>query len=147
MYRPSRENAADAKRTSDTMNEQNLIDGAHRSQSEVRENGRKGGQASGKARRAKRTMREWAKVIGEMAMPGVKAPDGTLLKGATLDGGVVLSLYQKAVKGDTKAAATLMKLRGELVDKVEHTGEVRSAIIVESKEQKDAIEGLGDLGV
>lgn len=129
------------------MNNENLTAPPIRSSEKAARLGRKGGIASGKARRAKRTMREWAKVIGEMAMPGVKAPDGTPVKGATLDGGVVLSLYQKAVKGDTKAAATLMKLRGELVEKVEHTGEVRSAIIVESKEQKDAIEALGELGV
>ena len=129
------------------MNNENLTAPPIRSSEEAARKGKKGGIASGKARRAKRTMREWAKVIGEMALPGAKAPDGTQLKGATLDGGVVLSLYQKAVKGDTKAAATLMKLRGELVEKVEHTGEVRSAIIVESKEQKDAIEALGELGV
>ena len=49
------------------MNEQNLIDGAHRSQSEVREIGRKGGIASGRARLAKRRGRELIQMM--LALP------------------------------------------------------------------------------
>ena len=41
-------------------NEQNLIQNSNRSPSELRENGRKGGIASGKARRLKAMMQEWA---------------------------------------------------------------------------------------
>lgn len=40
------------------MNEQNLIPGNRRSQSEARENGRKGGQASGRARREKKAVKQ-----------------------------------------------------------------------------------------
>lgn len=40
------------------MNEQNLIPGNMRSQNELREQGRKGGQASGKARREKKAVKQ-----------------------------------------------------------------------------------------
>ena len=47
------------------MNEKNLIPNNMRSPKEVRENGKKGGIASGKARREKRDMRERLKIMLE----------------------------------------------------------------------------------
>ena len=49
-------------------NEKNLIPQAQRSPKEARENGRKGGKASGEARRAKRTLRELVEIFGNLAV-------------------------------------------------------------------------------
>lgn len=46
-------------------NEKNLIPNSKRSPTEVRENGRKGGKASGKSRREKRTIQEIVKAMLE----------------------------------------------------------------------------------
>lgn len=51
------------------MNNENLIPNSQRSPSEVRENGRKGGIASGKARREKRTIQ---KILNELLDGDVK---------------------------------------------------------------------------
>lgn len=45
-------------------NEDNLIQNSNRSPSELRENGRKGGIASGKSRRLKAMMKQWAEEGG-----------------------------------------------------------------------------------
>lgn len=45
-------------------NEQNLIQNSNRSPSELRENGRKGGIASGEARRLKSKLKQWAEEGG-----------------------------------------------------------------------------------
>ena len=50
-------------------NEKNLRPGSMQSKSEVRENGRKGGIASGQARRRKKTLSELAKMIADNPAP------------------------------------------------------------------------------
>ena len=49
------------------MNEKNLIPNHERSPSELREMGRKGGIASGKARRKKRDLREMMQMIVDLS--------------------------------------------------------------------------------
>ena len=86
--------------------------------SEAREQGRKGGHASAIARRRKKSMREWAEVLGEVAMT-LRLPDGNEID-ADINAAVVLRQMEKAVnKKDTNAAAFLMRLRGEDVQKHE----------------------------
>ena len=88
------------------------------SPTEVREQGRKGGIACGEARRRKKSMREWAEVLGEVGMT-LKLPDGEVLD-ADINAAVVLKQMEKAVnKKDTNAAAFLMRLRGEDIQKHE----------------------------
>ena len=94
----------------------------YRSEDEAREAGRRGGIASGEARRRKKSMREWAEVLGECLMT-LKLPDGTKVD-ADINAAVVLKQMEKAInKSDTNAAAFLMRLRGEDVQKHEFVDE------------------------
>lgn len=89
---------------------------------EAREMGRKGGLASAEARRRKKSMREWAEALGECVMT-LKMPDGSKVE-ADINAAVVLKQMEKAInKGDTNAAAFLMRLRGEDVQKHEFVDE------------------------
>ena len=109
------------------------------SPSEAREQGRKGGIACGVARRRKKSMREWAEVLGEVAMT-LKLPDGEVIH-ADINAAVVLKQMEKAVnKKDTNAAAFLMRLRGEDVQKHEIVDdEVKRAAL---REQMAALYGI-----
>lgn len=88
-------------------NEKNLRPGNMQSKSEVRENGRKGGIASGQARRRKKTLSELAKMIADNP-----APDSTRTKLAKMgisdedannNAVVAASIYAKAIKGNMQA--------------------------------------------
>ena len=135
------------------MNEQNLIPNSQRTPSELREQTRKGGIASGKARLRKKHGEELVRALLAMKEPDPKViatleAAGIDPKDITREVAMHYRQIEKATKtGDTFAYNAVNKASGYLVEKVEHTGEVRSAIIVESKEQKDAIEALGELGV
>ena len=85
-------------------NNENLIPMSERSQSEAREFGKKGGIASGEARRQKKAMREVLEVALEM-------PHVDMLSGErkTKAEAVVSSLIQKAIDGDTSAARLIIQ--------------------------------------
>ena len=124
-----------------TMNDGNLIPNSERTPSELREQTRKAGIASGAARRRKRDMREWAEVLGQTLMT-MKTPDGKEVAEGDMAAAVVLKQYQKAInKSDTAAAAFLMRLRGEDVQKVEQVDdEVKRNAIREQLKQLYGIE-------
>lgn len=99
-------------------NEKNLIPMDQRSQSEARELGRKGGQASGAARRRKKSLKEAAdlylslpvrdrRVWNKLARDGVE-PDDVDNQMAVVSG-----LTMRAIEGDSKAAKVLFDLLGE----------------------------------
>ena len=101
--------------------DENLIPGDKRSQSEARENGRKGGIASGKARRQKKTMRELLEAAFAIAMKNkdgepIKSPDTG--KELTRKEAAMIKLALKASTGDIKAIETSAKLLGEGETKV-----------------------------
>ena len=88
-------------------NEKNLRPGSMQSKSEARANGRKGGIASGQARRRKKTLSELAKMIADNP-----APDNTRAKLAKMgisdedannNAVVAASIYAKAIKGNMQA--------------------------------------------
>ena len=98
--------------------EDNLIPFSKRSKEEAREQGRIGGKASGAARRRKRSLKEAAdlflslpvtdaKTCNAMAKAGVN-PEETDYQMA-----VIVGLTMKAIKGDAKAAKTVIDLLGE----------------------------------
>ena len=98
--------------------EDNLIPFSKRSKEEAREQGRIGGKASGAARRRKRSLKEAAdlflslpvtdaKTFNAMAKAGVN-PEETDYQMA-----VIVGLTMKAIKGDAKAAKTVIDLLGE----------------------------------
>jgi len=76
----------------------------------ARELGRKGGKASVKVRRLKRTMREWAEIFRDTptrAYPRM-----------TMGGAVALKMYDQAIAGDVKAARLLAELQGEMEEQI-----------------------------
>lgn len=103
-------------------NEENLKNGQQyqfQSGEQAAEAGRKGGIASGKARRAKRTMREAAKMFMDMPLKGypelsvkLKAM-GISDEDLTFQMAMISSMMAKAMQGNTKAAAFLRDTAGE----------------------------------
>ena len=98
--------------------EENLIPFSKRSKEEARAQGRIGGKASGESRRRKRSLKEAAdlflslpvtdaKTFNAMAKAGVN-PEETDYQMA-----VIVGLTMKAIKGDAKAAKTVIDLLGE----------------------------------
>lgn len=105
-------------------NEENLIPFSERSQNEARENGRKGGVASGAARRRKRSLKEAADIFLS------KEPTNTKVWNALSEAGVdpedidnqmaiVAGLSQKAMLGDAKCAKVLVDIIGKEDDVAE----------------------------
>lgn len=102
-------------------NEQNLI--PVRTKAEARELGKKGGIASGKARRAKKTLREIGDMLGGL---DIKSEENKqILRDAGVcdddmieDVAMMFQLKTKASEGDTKAIELLAKIRGQLAVEV-----------------------------
>lgn len=100
-------------------NEQNLRPFAERSESEQREIRSKGGIASGKARRQRKTLREIGDMIGGLDVKSDRARK--IMKDAGIededmiqDVAMMFRLNLKAQSGDTRAAELVAKLRGQL---------------------------------
>lgn len=99
-------------------NEQNLIPNSMRTPSEVRENAKKGGIASGKARRQRKTLAQIGDMIGGL---DIKSPKNrAILRDAGItdedminDVGMMFRLNLKAQTGDAKSIELLSKLRGQ----------------------------------
>lgn len=100
------------------MNDENLIPMNKRTESEQREMQSKGGIASGKARRKKKTLKEIAEIIGNTVdiknakkvkknFPDVDDED------ITYNFELIISMYQKALKGDVKASNFIADTLGE----------------------------------
>ena len=91
----------------------NLIPNSERSPEEVRENGRKGGIASGVVRRRKKDLREACLAILETE---ITTKSGDKMTGSEA---MVAKLFQQAVKGNIKAFEVLRDTAGQKpVDKV-----------------------------
>ena len=76
----------------------------------ARELGKKGGKVSGKVRRMKRSLREWARIFRDMPVDG----DPKM----TMGGAVALKMYAEAINGDVKAARFLAELQGEMEEQI-----------------------------
>lgn len=94
-----------------------------RSEAEARELGKKGGIASGKARRARKTLREIGDMLGGLDIKSEK--NKQILRDAGVcdedmieDVAMMFQLKTKASKGDTKAIELLAKIRGQLAVEV-----------------------------
>lgn len=96
------------------MNEENLK--PVRSESEARKLGRKGGIASGKARRDKRT---WKQIADDLASRVIVDKDGNLAlspitgKPMSIREGINTKLLQQALQGNLKAIGMLFDISGE----------------------------------
>lgn len=101
--------------------DENLVPFDQRTEDEARELGRKGGIASGEARREKKTMRELLEAAFAIAMKDkdgepIKSPDTG--KELTRKEAAMIKLALKASTGDIKAIETAAKLLGEGETKV-----------------------------
>lgn len=101
-------------------NEQNLIPNSERTPSEVRENGKKGGIASGKARREKKKAVEVARLILDEII-NTKQGEEVEVRYA-----MIKKQVERALKhGDTKAFNAVIKLADEMPsDKHEISGDM-----------------------
>ena len=77
------------------------------SPSEARENGRKGGIASGEARRERKKIKEYLEIALASAIKDKHGNEYTRLEAG------VLKLVERYVKGDQKAFDTVVELLGE----------------------------------
>lgn len=88
-------------------NEKNLIPNSERTPSELREIARKGGIASGQARRQKKTLSELAKMIAENPAPTAAKKKLTKMgisdEDANNNACIVAAVYDKAIKGNMQA--------------------------------------------
>ncbi len=88
---------------------------------ERRELGRKGGIASGEAKRKKKAMRERLEILLELPMRSGKGADLETIKNfaalkgknITVQDAMMIAQIQKALKGDTTAAAFVRDTAGE----------------------------------
>jgi hypothetical protein len=94
----------------------------------TKDKGRLGGKKSQEVQAQKRTMREWAVLIGNLPMRDGKITDpktaSQLDKNSpdkpnlTMDGAIIVAMYNRAAKGDTKAAMFLAKLKEQMADEI-----------------------------
>ena len=105
-------------------NEQNLIPASQRSKSEARENSKKGGVASGKARRRKKALRLALKGLMDIPL-GELAPDlrdGIMIaakltdEGLTVGDAVIGSIVRTACNGNSQMAKLLLDTIGESME-------------------------------
>ena len=99
-------------------NSENLVNIADRTTSEQREIQKKGGKASGEARRMKRTLREQLEMLLSLPVKD-EATKGFIeslgVDPETIDNAtaITLSMYQEALKGNTKAFELIRDTLGE----------------------------------
>ena len=110
---------------------------------EKREIGKKGGKASVIKRRKIKTMREWAKIIGQIET--TTELEGTEVEGNVL-GKVITALYKRAMNGDVAAAGRLADLMGENEKTINVKGDGWN-VKVDSSEAKDKIAKLKDMDI
>lgn len=115
---------------------ENLIPFNERTEEEQREIARKGGKASGEARRRKKTMRENLELL--LTMPLNKGEGADIEKGeslkdfakenVTVEQAMLIAQVQKAIKGDAEAFEMIRDLIGEKpVDKKEVSASVQNS--------------------
>lgn len=106
-------------------NNQNLIPNNERSPSEVRENARKGGQASGRARRRKKDL---AQALQMLLDKKYSDKNGNQITGTEA---IATKLFEQAMKGNIRAFETLRDTVGQKpVEKV-MVSEVDPAVVSE----------------
>ena len=101
---------------------------SEQSRDEAVKNGRKGGKASGEARRRKRDMKERLQILLSMSIKDGKGADIEKIKNfgslkgenITVEDAILVAMIQKALKGDVSASNFIRDTSGQkVVDKVE----------------------------
>lgn len=112
------------------------------SRSEAAKNGRKGGIASGAARRRKKSLKEAADLFLSLPVENTKKRNEMIKAGVPEEDAdnqmaMIVGLAKKAAKGDAKAARLLIDILGEdtggdsgkqnnLLDAIQNTGEINT---------------------
>ncbi|WP_173283147.1 stress-induced protein [Streptococcus sp. 9903] len=114
-------------------NEQNLIKNSERTPSERRENAKKAGVASGKARRKKANLKKAFETIlqADVASPNVKKQLEDMGFDTTNEMALAMVMMQKAMKGNVRAFEQISKLT---------TTDAKDSL--DKREQKERIEAL-----
>lgn len=114
-------------------NEQNLIKNSERTPSERRENAKKAGVASGKARRKKANLKKAFETIlqADVASPNVKKQLEDMGFDTTNEMALAMVMMQKAMKGNVRAFEQISKLT---------TTDAKDSL--DKREQKERIETL-----
>ena len=114
-------------------NEQNLIKNSERTPSERRENAKKAGVASGKARRKKANLKKAFETIlqADVASPSVKKQLEDMGFDTTNEMALAMVMMQKAMKGNVRAFEQISKLT---------TTDAKDSL--DKKEQKERIKPL-----
>lgn len=116
------------------MNDENLIPTTELTESERRELARKGGIASGEARRRRKQMRD---DLQAMLDSDQKFSDG---KTRRVQEGIVHKLVTAAMSGDLRAIEQIAKLMGEYEQRIKVDGTISAPqIIVQDKDTAEAL--------
>ena len=124
------------------MNEQNLKSIGERTTSEQREITRSGGKKSGEVRRKRKTIKQQLELL--LSTPVSNEDLKKQIKKWGIDDddinnqmAVTVSLYQQALKGNTKAIEIIRDTVGEKpVEKLEHSGNIGNSLDVLKDIQK-----------
>lgn len=128
-------------------NEQNLIPGNKRSQSEARENGQKGGIKSGKVRRQRKAMKEQAELL--LSLPfNLTDKKGNELKGVLKKLGIdednidnqmamIVALWKTALGNGRNQVTAVQELRDIIGDKAEEETTVQRIEIINDLPSED----------
>lgn len=116
------------------MNDENLIPTTELTESERRELARKGGIASGEARRKRKQMRDDLRAMLDSKQ---KFSDG---KTRRVQEGIVHKLVSAAMSGDLRAIEQIAKLMGEYEQRIKVDGTINTPqIIVQDKDTAEAL--------
>ena len=99
-------------------NEKNLSPYSERSENEARENGRKGGIASGESRRKRKLLKDSMNALLELPVSSTKEYNALIKMGIDIEDIdnsqlIVLALFNRAKSGDVAAIKELRNLIGE----------------------------------
>lgn len=127
-------------------NEQNLIKNSERTPSERRENAKKAGEASGKARRKKANLKKAFETIlqAEVASPNVKKQLEELGFDSTNEMALAMVMMQKAMNGNVRAFEQISRLTAidtkDSLDKREQKERIE-ALKLENEKRRVALDG------
>ena len=134
-------------------NEQNLIKNSERTPSERRENAKKAGEASGKARRKKANLKKAFETIlqAEVASPNVKKQLEELGFDSTNEMALAMVMMQKAMKGNIRAFEQISKLTTtdakDSLDKKEQKARIKRLELDNKKREQELSGSKSDTGL
>lgn len=121
-------------------NAQNIIPNCERTPQERQEIARRGGIASGEARRERKRLRELAEIIANETI-STTMPDGSK-RSTTFSEALIIGQYREAMKGKTEAAKFIATIMGDFVEKKEET--VKAEVKAEVKTEDSDFDLLTD---